>query len=59
MDDRTELFTIGQLARRTGLPVRTIRFCSDLDLLSPTGRSPGGYRRYAVARLVAALRAAS
>ncbi|MDO3701825.1 MerR family transcriptional regulator [Micromonospora sp. C28SCA-DRY-2] len=54
MDDRTELFTIGQLARRTGLSVRTIRFWSDLDLLPPTGRSPGGYRLYdaaAVARL--------
>ncbi|MEU4640374.1 MerR family transcriptional regulator [Micromonospora sp. NPDC023814] len=54
MDDRTDLFTIGQLARRTGLSVRTIRFWSDLDLLPPTGRSPGGYRLYdaaAVARL--------
>ncbi|MGS2615936.1 helix-turn-helix domain-containing protein [Micromonospora sp. LZ34] len=54
MDDPTELFTIGQLARRTGLSVRTIRFWSDLDLLPPTGRSPGGYRLYdaaAVARL--------
>ncbi|MGW4498026.1 helix-turn-helix domain-containing protein [Micromonospora sp. NPDC004336] len=54
MDDRTELFTIGQLARRTGLSVRTIRFWSDLDLLPPTARSAGGYRLYdaaAVARL--------
>ncbi|GAB7045169.1 helix-turn-helix domain-containing protein [Catenuloplanes indicus] len=49
-----ELYTIGQLARRTGLPVRTIRFWSDSDLLPPTGRSAGGYRLYdaaAVARL--------
>ncbi|MEU4774985.1 MerR family transcriptional regulator [Micromonospora sp. NPDC023644] len=54
MDDRTDLFTIGQLARRTGLSVRTIRFWSDLDLLPPTARSTGGYRLYdaaAVARL--------
>ncbi|MGN9808931.1 helix-turn-helix domain-containing protein [Micromonospora sp. BQ11] len=54
MDDRTDLFTIGQLARRTGLTVRTIRFWSDLDLLPPTTRSGGGYRLYdagAVARL--------
>ncbi|MCM0677444.1 MerR family transcriptional regulator [Micromonospora phytophila] len=54
MDDRTELFTIGQLARRTGLTVRTIRFWSDLGLLPPTARSGGGYRLYdaaAVARL--------
>ncbi|MFG3704085.1 MerR family transcriptional regulator [Micromonospora sp. NPDC047670] len=54
MDDRTDLFTIGQLARRTGLSIRTIRFWSDLDLLPPTARSAGGYRLYdaaAVARL--------
>ncbi|MDP9794481.1 DNA-binding transcriptional MerR regulator [Catenuloplanes nepalensis] len=49
-----ELYTIGQLARRAGLPVRTIRFWSDSGLLPPTGRSAGGYRLYdaaAVARL--------
>jgi DNA-binding transcriptional MerR regulator len=49
-----ELYTIGQLARRAGLPVRTIRFWSDSGLLPPTGRSTGGYRLYdaaAVARL--------
>ncbi|MFY1686724.1 MerR family transcriptional regulator [Plantactinospora sp. WMMB782] len=54
MNDRTELFTIGQLARRTGLSVRTIRFWSDADVIPPTGRSSGGYRLYdteAVARL--------
>lgn len=54
VDDRTELFTIGQLARRTGLTVRTIRFWSDEGLLPPTVRSAGGHRLYdaaAVARL--------
>ncbi|MGK5742129.1 MerR family transcriptional regulator [Micromonospora sp. URMC 103] len=54
MDDHTDLFSIGQLARRTGLPVRTIRFWSDEGLLPPTARSTGGYRLYdaaAVARL--------
>lgn len=48
------LLTIGQLARRTGVPVRTIRFWSDEGLLPETDRSPAGYRRYgpeAVARL--------
>lgn len=45
MDDGT-LFTIGDLARRTGLPVRTIRFYSDSGLVPPTTRSPAGYRRY-------------
>ncbi|MER7444858.1 MerR family transcriptional regulator [Micromonospora avicenniae] len=54
MNDSTDLFGIGQLARRTGLTVRTIRFWSDLGLLPPTARSAAGYRRYdaaAVARL--------
>jgi DNA-binding transcriptional MerR regulator len=49
-----ELYTIGQLARRTGVSVRTIRFWSDMGVLTPTGRSGGGYRLYdteAVARL--------
>ncbi len=46
--------TIGQLARRSGVPVRTIRFWSDEGVLPETDRSTGGYRRYdarAVARL--------
>jgi len=54
VNDRTELFTIGELARRTGLSVRTIRFWSDVDVITPTARSAGGYRLYdaaAVARL--------
>lgn len=49
-----ELYTIGRLARRTGVPVRTIRFWSDIGLVTPAGRSAGGYRLYdaeAVARL--------
>lgn len=55
MSDRNPpLFTIGQLARRTGLSVRTIRFWSDSDLIPPTHRSAAGYRLYdaeSVARL--------
>ncbi|MEV0354983.1 MerR family transcriptional regulator [Nocardia sp. NPDC050697] len=54
MSDRDELFTIGELARRTGLAVRTIRFWSDAGVVPPTDRSPTGYRLYdteAVARL--------
>ncbi len=48
------LLTIGQLARRPGVPVRTIRFWSDEGVLPETDRSLGNYRRYdarAVARL--------
>ncbi|GAA3820193.1 MerR family transcriptional regulator [Sphaerisporangium flaviroseum] len=53
--------TIGRVAARTGLPVRTIRFWSDIGAVPPVERSGGGYRLYdaeAVARLelVATLR---
>ncbi|MEV5612103.1 MerR family transcriptional regulator [Streptomyces sp. NPDC052225] len=54
IDDSPQLLTIGQLARRTGLTVRTIRFWSDEGVLHPVTRSDGGYRLYdagAVARL--------
>ncbi|MFF3496128.1 MerR family transcriptional regulator [Streptomyces sp. NPDC002795] len=54
IDDGPQLLTIGQLARRTGLTVRTIRFWSDEGVLHPTTRSAGGYRLYdaeSVARL--------
>lgn len=48
------LLSIGELSRRTGLTVGTIRFYSDAGLVAPIERSPAGYRRYstdAVARL--------
>ena len=48
------LFTIGQLAQRSGVPARTIRFWSDEGLVPPAGRSGSGYRLYdtgAAARL--------
>jgi len=41
-------FTIGELARRTGMPVKTIRFYSDEGLLPPTDRTHSGYRLYDV-----------
>jgi DNA-binding transcriptional MerR regulator len=50
MDDGM-LYTIGELARRTGLPVRTIRFYSDSGVLPPTDRSPAGHRLYDIAAL--------
>ncbi|MGW2049140.1 helix-turn-helix domain-containing protein [Streptomyces sp. NPDC001858] len=46
IDDGTGLLTIGELARATGLPVRTIRYWSDEDVLTPVTRSAGGYRLY-------------
>ncbi|MFV0406582.1 MAG: HEAT repeat domain-containing protein [Propioniciclava sp.] len=37
---------IGELARRTGLTVRTLRHYDDVGLLVPQERSPGDYRLY-------------
>ncbi|MEU9886598.1 MerR family transcriptional regulator [Sphaerisporangium sp. NPDC051011] len=53
MGERERLYTIGDLARRAGVPARTVRFWSDAGLVPPSGRSAGGYRLYdaeAVAR---------
>lgn len=44
--DATTLYSIGELSRRTGLPVRTLRFYSDSGVVAPTTRSPAGYRLY-------------
>ncbi|MGY1642988.1 MerR family transcriptional regulator [Geodermatophilus sp. SYSU D00703] len=52
--DEGGVLTIGQLADRIGVPVRTVRFWSDEGLVDPPARSAGGYRLYdaaAVARL--------
>jgi DNA-binding transcriptional MerR regulator len=37
---------IGEVARRTGLPVKTIRYYCDEGLLQPKDRSAGGYRLF-------------
>lgn len=45
---------IGEVAARTGLSLRTIRYYEEVGLIGPTTRSPGGFRLYAdsdVARL--------
>ncbi|MBT1188439.1 MerR family transcriptional regulator [Streptomyces sp. CJ_13] len=44
--DVTTFYSIGELSRRTGLSVRTIRFYSDSGVVAPTTRSPAGYRLY-------------
>lgn len=43
--------SIGELARRTGLPVRTIRFWSDIGVVPPAGRTESGRRLYDAACL--------
>jgi MerR family transcriptional regulator, copper efflux regulator len=54
MPARTGLLQIGQVAERTGLSLRTIRFYEEHGLVRPTTRSDGGFRLYSddeVARL--------
>jgi DNA-binding transcriptional MerR regulator len=50
----TALLSIGELASKTGLPVRTIRFYSDAGVVPEADRTEAGYRLYgedALARL--------
>lgn len=54
MPARTGLLQIGQVAERTGLSLRTIRFYEEHGLVRPTTRTEGGFRLYSdddVARL--------
>lgn len=42
----TDKFTLGQLAKRVGLARTSVLHYESLGLLTPCGRSPGGYRFY-------------
>ncbi|MCC2279608.1 MerR family transcriptional regulator [Streptomyces sp. ET3-23] len=44
--DTTPSHSIGDLARLTGLTVKTIRFWSDAGVVQPAARTPAGYRLY-------------
>jgi MerR family regulatory protein len=62
MENDGPLLTIGELARRVGVPVRTIRFWSDSGLVPPASRTDGGRGPFpslqrALEWLAAALRA--
>jgi DNA-binding transcriptional MerR regulator len=46
VDDESEM-RIGQIAERTGLTVRTLRYYEQLGLIGPTRRTPAGHRLYA------------
>ena len=37
---------IGELAERTGLSLRTLRHYDEIHLLTPSGRTEGGFRLY-------------
>ncbi|HET6744282.1 MAG TPA: MerR family transcriptional regulator [Candidatus Limnocylindria bacterium] len=41
-----ETYPIGQLARLSGVPVKTIRYYADEGLLPPSARTPAGHRRF-------------
>jgi DNA-binding transcriptional MerR regulator len=41
-----ELLTIGQVAKRTGIRVKTLRFYADEGIVPPSERTPSGYRLY-------------
>lgn len=47
MDEET--LTIGQIARRTGISAKTIRFYEEIGLLPRPPRGPNSYRRYSLA----------
>ena len=39
-------YTVGELARKTGLTTRTIRFYDEKGILTPCGYAENGYRLY-------------
>lgn len=41
-----ELMQIGEVAERTGLSLRTIRYYEEVGLVVPSARSQGGFRLY-------------
>jgi len=38
---------IGEAAKRTGLPVKTVRYYAEIGLIEPSARRANGYRDYA------------
>lgn len=51
------MLTIGQLARCTGVPARTVRFYHSIGLLAEPARDASGYRRYGAPDAIALLKA--
>ena len=46
VDEEREQMRIGDVARRTGLTVRTLRYYEEIGLLPPSERLAGGHRVY-------------
>ncbi len=51
VDVTTGLLKIGEVARRTGLTVRTLRYYEEIGLLDPSDRLAGGHRVYTMSDL--------
>src|SRR3954453_20758137 len=49
--ERSMHLKVGELARSSGLTVRTLHHYDEIGLLKPSGRSDAGYRTYADAEL--------
>ena len=45
------MFTIGDAARASGLPTKTVRYYADIGLVKPDARSQAGYRLYSQTEL--------
>jgi len=50
-DAGPHLLRIGEAAARTGVSERALRYYQELDLIIPSGKTPGGMRRYSEADL--------
>jgi DNA-binding transcriptional MerR regulator len=49
--DQARLFGIGAAAERAGVSERALRYYQQIGLITPSGRTPGGMRRYSEADL--------
>jgi len=49
---RSDLLTVGELAEKSGINVRTIKFWEEKGLISPHRRTEGGFRLYRPADVV-------
>jgi DNA-binding transcriptional MerR regulator len=45
-DAEPALYRIGEVAERVGVTPRTLRYYQEVGLIDPSGKSPGGTRRY-------------
>jgi DNA-binding transcriptional MerR regulator len=46
-----ELYSIGEVAELTGVPIKTIRYYADIGLLPPAATTPTRYRLYSAAEI--------